>query len=85
LRQDEFCRNHGLALSTLRRQRKRRRLDKREAKKGGQTIEVRLGTSANKLIFAIYKEDQFPNFDNASWASASPASAAFLNHSRAFS
>ena len=35
LRQNEFCRNHGLALSILRRQLKKRRLDKGEAKEGG--------------------------------------------------
>jgi hypothetical protein len=34
LRQNEFCRNHGLALSTLHRQLKRRRVDKDEAKEG---------------------------------------------------
>lgn len=32
LRQNEFCRNHGLALSTLQRQLRRRRLDQGEAK-----------------------------------------------------
>ena len=42
LRQNEFCRNHGLALSTLQRQLKRRRLDKAEAKKGSRLIAVEL-------------------------------------------
>ena len=32
LRQNEFCRKHGLALSTLQRQLKKRRLDQGEAK-----------------------------------------------------
>jgi hypothetical protein len=35
LRQNEFCRNHGLALSTLQRQLKKRRLDKSGAEEGG--------------------------------------------------
>ena len=35
LRQNEFCRNHGLALSTLQRQLKRRRSDKSEVKQVG--------------------------------------------------
>ena len=42
LRQNEFCRNHGLALSTLQRQLKRRRLDKAEAKKCNRLIAVEL-------------------------------------------
>ncbi len=42
LRQNEFCRNHGLALSTLQRQLKRRRLDKREAKEGVRFVAVEL-------------------------------------------
>jgi hypothetical protein len=42
LRQNEFCRNHGLALSSLQRQLKRRRLDKAEAKKGSRLIAVEL-------------------------------------------
>ena len=32
LRQNEFCRKHGLALSTLQRRLKKRRLDQGEAK-----------------------------------------------------
>ena len=42
LRQNEFCRNHGLALSTLRRQLKKRRLDKAEPKQGGRLVAVEL-------------------------------------------
>ena len=42
LRQNEFCRNHGFALSTLQRQLKRRRLYKAEAKKGSRLIAVEL-------------------------------------------
>jgi hypothetical protein len=42
LRQNEFCRNHGLALSSLQRQLKRRRLDKAEAKKCSRLIAVEL-------------------------------------------
>jgi hypothetical protein len=48
LRQNEFCRNHGLALSTLQRQLKRRRLDKGEAKEGKRLVAVKLtGTERN--------------------------------------
>jgi hypothetical protein len=42
LRQKEFCRNHGLALSTLQRQLKKRRLNKSEAKEGGRFVAVKL-------------------------------------------
>jgi hypothetical protein len=42
LRQNEFCRNHGLALSTLQRQLKRRRLDKGDAKESGRFVAVEL-------------------------------------------
>jgi hypothetical protein len=42
LRQNEFCRNHGLALSTLQRQLKRRRLDKSEAKEVSRFVAVEL-------------------------------------------
>lgn len=42
LRQSEFCLNHGLALSTLQRQLKRRRLDKIAAKEGGRLVAVKL-------------------------------------------
>jgi hypothetical protein len=42
LRQNEFCRNHGLALSTLRRQLKKRRFDKAEPKEGGRLVAVEL-------------------------------------------
>jgi len=42
LRQNEFCRNHGLALSTLHRQLKRRRLDKGDAKESGGFVAVEL-------------------------------------------
>ena len=42
LRQYEFCRNHGLALSTLQRQLKKRRLNKSEAKEGGRFVAVKL-------------------------------------------
>jgi CRISPR system Cascade subunit CasC len=41
-RQNKFCRNHGLALSTLRRQLKKRRLDKAEPKQGGRLVAVEL-------------------------------------------
>jgi hypothetical protein len=40
LRQNEFCRNHGLALSSLQRQLKRRRLDKAEPKQGSRLVAV---------------------------------------------
>jgi hypothetical protein len=42
LRQNEFCRNHGLVLSTLQRQLKRRRLEKGEAKEGNRLVAVEL-------------------------------------------
>lgn len=43
LRQNEFCRNHDLALSTLQRQLKKRRLGKIAAKEGGgQLVAVEL-------------------------------------------
>jgi hypothetical protein len=42
LRQNEFCRNHGLALSTLQRQLKRRRSDKSEVKEVGRFVAVEL-------------------------------------------
>lgn len=42
LRQNEFCRNHSLALSTLQRRLKRRRLDKSEAKEVGRFVAVEL-------------------------------------------
>jgi hypothetical protein len=42
LRQNEFCRNQGLALSTLQRQLKKRRLDKVEAKEGRRFVAVKL-------------------------------------------
>ena len=42
LRQNEFCRNHGLALSTLQRQLKKRRLNKTEAKECGRFVAVKL-------------------------------------------
>ena len=42
LRQNEFCRKHGLALSTLRHQLKKRRLDKAEPKQGGRLVAVEL-------------------------------------------
>ena len=47
LRQNEFCRNHGLALSTLQRQLKRRRLDNAEAKSGSRLIAVELAKKDN--------------------------------------
>jgi hypothetical protein len=40
LRQNEFCRNHGLALSTLQRQLKTRRLDKGKAKEAARRLVV---------------------------------------------
>lgn len=42
LRQNEFCRNHGLALSTLQRQLKKRRLGKIEAQQGSRLVAVEL-------------------------------------------
>jgi hypothetical protein len=42
LRQNAFCRNQGLALSTLQRQLKRRRSDKGEAKEGSRLVAVEL-------------------------------------------
>ena len=40
LRQNGFCRNHGLALGILRRQLKKRRMDKGEAKGGGRVVQT---------------------------------------------
>jgi hypothetical protein len=42
LRQNEFCRNHGLALSTLQRQLKKRRLGNGLAKAGSRLVAVEL-------------------------------------------
>jgi hypothetical protein len=42
LRQNEFCRNQGLALSTLQRQLRKRRLDKGETKEGSRFVAVEL-------------------------------------------
>lgn len=42
LRQNEFCRNHGLALSSLQRQLKKRRRDQGEVKEGGGLVAVEL-------------------------------------------
>jgi hypothetical protein len=42
LRQNEFCRNHRLALSTLQRQLKKRRLNKSEAQEGRRFVAVKL-------------------------------------------
>ena len=42
LRQNEFCRNHGLALSTLQRQLKKRRLGNGPAKEGSRLVAVEL-------------------------------------------
>jgi hypothetical protein len=42
LRQNEFCHNHGLALSTLRRQLKKRRLGKCQAKEVSRLVAVEL-------------------------------------------
>jgi transposase-like protein len=44
LRQSEFCRNHGLALSTLQRQLRKRRLDKGEKKEGSRFVAVELAS-----------------------------------------
>jgi hypothetical protein len=44
LRQNEFCRNHGLALSILQRQLKRWRLNKSEAKEGHRLVAVELAS-----------------------------------------
>src|SRR6266436_8477761 len=44
LQQNEFCRNHGLALSTLQRQLRKRRLDKGEAKEGSRFVAVELAS-----------------------------------------
>ena len=43
LRQNEFCHDHGLALSTLQRQIKKCRLDKANAKEGSRLVAVELG------------------------------------------
>ena len=40
LRQNEFCRNHGLALSSLQRQLKKRRRDQGEVKESGGLVAV---------------------------------------------
>jgi hypothetical protein len=42
LRQKEFCRKHGLALSTLQRRLRRRRLDKGGVREGSRLIAVEL-------------------------------------------
>ena len=42
LRRSEFCRKHGLAVSTLERQLKRRRVDKSEAKEVGRFVAVKV-------------------------------------------
>ena len=42
LRQNEFCRNHGLALSSLQRQLKKRRRDQGEVKESGGLVAVEL-------------------------------------------
>jgi transposase-like protein len=42
LRQNEFCRKHGLALSTLQRRLKRSRSDKSEVKEAGRFVAVKL-------------------------------------------
>jgi hypothetical protein len=42
MRQNEFCRNHGLALSTLQRRLKRRRSVKGEVKAAGRFVAVEL-------------------------------------------
>jgi hypothetical protein len=42
LRQKEFCRNHGLALSSLQRQLKKRSRDQGEVKEGGGLVAVEL-------------------------------------------
>jgi hypothetical protein len=44
LRQNEFCRNQGLALSTLQRQLRKRRLDKGETKEGSRFVAVELAS-----------------------------------------
>ena len=44
LRQNEFCRNQGLALSTLQRQLRKRRLDKGETKEGSRFVVVELAS-----------------------------------------
>jgi hypothetical protein len=59
LRQNEFSRNHGLALSTLQRQLKKRCLNKSEAKEGGRFVAVKLagrepnGNSRSHSIHAM--------------------------------
>src|ERR1700676_3808348 len=42
LRQNEFCRNHGLALNSLQRQLKKRGRDQGEVKEGGGLVAVEL-------------------------------------------
>jgi len=49
LRQNEFCRNQGLALSTLQRQLRKRRLDKGEAKEGSRFVAVELASSKRNV------------------------------------
>jgi hypothetical protein len=49
LRQNEFCRKHGLPLSTLQRRLRRRRLDKGGVREGSRLIAVELtGTDRNR-------------------------------------
>jgi hypothetical protein len=61
LRQNEFCRNHGLALSTLQRQLKKRRLNKSEAKEGGRFVAVKLaGPEPNEDVGSRYGPDLTP-------------------------
>jgi hypothetical protein len=43
LRQNEFCRNHGLSLSSLQRQLKKRGREQGEVKEGGGLVAVELG------------------------------------------
>lgn len=51
LGQNEFCRRHGLALSTLQRQLKKRRLDQGEAK-SSRLVAVELASKGRAPIFA---------------------------------
>jgi hypothetical protein len=58
LRQNEFCRNHGLALSTLQRQLKRRRLENGEAKAWG---ELSRAESSRLVAVELARRDQDGN------------------------
>jgi hypothetical protein len=75
LRQNEFCRNHGLALSTLQRQLKKRRLGKGGAKEGSRLVAVELARknqdensrpacALEVAVFSGRRIEVWPDFDS---------------------